>query len=180
VEDFSPARQPVYIWEGADGDQAYGFPALGGRLDGVKAAMFRHGSPAVADRLERTVGPDEALPLLEFVRHRLPGLGPEVCAAVACMYTTTPDEHFVLGCPAGDERVVVCSPCSGHGFKFVPVIGEIVADLVTKGGTEHDISLFDPGRFAGARQGPQPPGALPCPGPALPMTPTAPQDAPAP
>jgi glycine/D-amino acid oxidase-like deaminating enzyme len=64
------------------------------------------------------------------------------------MYTVTPDEHFILGFADGDERVVVCSPCSGHGFKFVPVIGELVADLVESGGTRFDISLFDPARFS--------------------------------
>jgi glycine/D-amino acid oxidase-like deaminating enzyme len=71
------------------------------------------------------------------------------CAAVACMYTTTPDEHFVLGFAPGDERLVICSPCSGHGFKFVPVIGEVAADLITSGGAHLDISLFDPARFSG-------------------------------
>ena len=120
--------------------------------------MFRHGSPAGADSLERTVGPDEVRPLLEFVKQRLPGLGPEVCAAVACMYTTTPDEHFLVGYPSGDQRVVVCSPCSGHGFKFVPVIGEVVADLVTGASTAFDISLFDPDRFCSPHNGAEPTG----------------------
>ena len=64
----------------------------------------------------------------------LPGLDPEPASASTCLYTTTPDQHFVL-----DRRgpVVVCSPCSGHGFKFVPAIGEIVADLAD-GGTQDE------------------------------------------
>jgi sarcosine oxidase len=148
IERFSPERQPVYVWEDSKGAQVYGFPALGSGRDGVKAAFFRNGTPALADAMPRTVDPDEVTPLLEFLRSRIPTLGPGVCAAVACMYTTTPDEHFVLGFPQGETRVVVCSPCSGHGFKFVPVIGEVVADLVDSGGTRFDISLFDPGRFS--------------------------------
>jgi sarcosine oxidase len=150
IERFSPDVQPIYVWEGSEGTQAYGFPALGNEKDGVKAALFRGGAPAEPDRLERTVGPEEAAPLLEFLSSRQPALGPEDCAAVACMYTTTPDEHFVLGFAPGDERIIICSPCSGHGFKFVPVVGEVVADLVTLGGTRLDISLFDPARFSGS------------------------------
>jgi len=150
IERFFPDVQPIYVWEGPEGTRAYGFPALGGDKDGVKAALFRRGAPAEPDHLKRTVGPEEVAPLLGFLSSRLPALGPEVCAAVACMYTTTPDEHFVLGFAPADERVVICSPCSGHGFKFVPVIGEVAADLVTSGGTHLDISLFDPARFSGA------------------------------
>jgi sarcosine oxidase len=102
----------------------------------------------LADKLTREVADQEVIPLLDFLADRIPALGPEVCRAAPCMYTTTPDEHFVLGYPRGEERVVVCSPCSGHGFKFVPVIGELVADLVTSGSVRFDISLFDPDRFS--------------------------------
>jgi glycine/D-amino acid oxidase-like deaminating enzyme len=119
----------------------------------IRQAYFE--SPAYVPLLLRayqlwhTVGPEEAAPLLGFSSSRLPALGPEVCAAVACMYTTTPDEHFVLGFAPGDERLVICWPCSGHGFKFVPVIGEVAADLITSGGAHLDISWFDPARFSG-------------------------------
>jgi sarcosine oxidase len=148
VEQFAPSRQPIYIWEDAAGEQVYGFPALGTAADGVKAAFFRRGTPTVADKLTREVADQEVVPLLDFLAERIPALGPEVIRAVPCMYTTTPDEHFVVGYPRGEERVVVCSPCSGHGFKFVPVIGELVADLVTSGSVRFDISLFDPDRFS--------------------------------
>jgi sarcosine oxidase len=150
IERFAPARHPIYIWEDHAGTQVYGFPALGGAAEGVKAAFFRRGVSTTADELQRGVAPGEAVPLLDFLSTRLPALGPGVCAAVACLYTTAPDEHFVLGSVGGYERVVICSPCSGHGFKFVPVIGEMVADLVEFGGTRFDISRFDPARFAPA------------------------------
>ena len=152
VEQFAPSRQPIYVWEDAAGVQVYGFPALGTSADGVKAAFFRRSTPAVADDLMRLVADEEVMPLLDFLAHRIPALGPGVCRAVACMYTTTPDEDFVLGYPRGEDNVVICSPCSGHGFKFVPVIGEVVADLVTSGSTRFDISPFDPMRFAGTSE----------------------------
>jgi len=59
-----------------------------------------------------------------------------------CMYTLTPDEHFVIAVHPDHPQVVIASPCSGHGFKFTPVIGEILADLAIDGHTAHDISLF--------------------------------------
>jgi sarcosine oxidase len=64
------------------------------------------------------------------------------------MYTNTPDGHFVVGRHPRHPQVVVACGFSGHGFKFAPVIGEIVADLVIDGTTTHPVGLFDPGRFA--------------------------------
>jgi len=64
------------------------------------------------------------------------------------MYTNTPDRHFVIDFSPGDRRVVVISACSGHGFKFAPVIGDIAADLVCDGATRRDISRFAASRFA--------------------------------
>ena len=77
----------------------------------------------------------------------LPGLtGPPVAATV-CLYTTTPDSHFVIGPHPSFRNVVVACGFSGHGFKFVPVVGKILADLVLDGSTRHPIGLFDPLRF---------------------------------
>jgi sarcosine oxidase len=65
------------------------------------------------------------------------------------MYTVTPDHHFVIGgLPGAGERVTVAAGFSGHGFKFVPVVGEVLADLATTGTTALDLSLFDPSRFS--------------------------------
>ena len=65
-----------------------------------------------------------------------------------CMFTNTPDEHFILDVLPGHPQVVVASPCSGHGFKFASVIGEILADLAQSGETPHDIELLRLSRFA--------------------------------
>jgi sarcosine oxidase len=143
---FATGRHPVWVWEAPDGTQAYGFPALPGEHD-VKAAFFRRGSPAEPDRLERGVRPGETEALAGFLAPRIPALASAATRAVACMYTTTPDEHFVLGPHPAHPEVVLAGGFSGHGFKFVPVVGEIVADLVEAGATPRDIALFDPARL---------------------------------
>jgi sarcosine oxidase len=144
---FAAGHFPVYVWDSESGDQAYGFPAAGAPADGVKVAFFRHGGPADPDQLERTVAPDEADDLRAFLRPRLPGLPGEVVRAVPCMYTNTPDEHFVLGLHPDADNVVLAAGFSGHGFKFVPVIGELLADLAVDGGTAAAIDLFAPDRL---------------------------------
>jgi len=73
-----------------------------------------------------------------------------VMRVATCMYTNTPDGHFVIDFSPTDPRVVVVSACSGHGFKFAPIVGDIAADLVCDGGTTRDFSHFSAGRFAAA------------------------------
>ena len=68
-------------------------------------------------------------------------------ASVTCNYTLTPDHHFVIGLHPNHPQVVVASPCSGHGYKFATVVGEILADLAIDGTTRHPIDLFAPTRF---------------------------------
>jgi sarcosine oxidase len=66
-----------------------------------------------------------------------------------CIYTKTPDEDFVIDLSPTNPRIVIASPCSGHGYKFASVIGEVLADLAIDRRTRHDISRFGIGRFAG-------------------------------
>jgi sarcosine oxidase len=75
------------------------------------------------------------------------------------MYTNTPDYNFLLDLHPGDERVVICSPCSGHGFKFSNVIGSIAADLATAGTTKHEIGFLSLGRFGQRTEHPAVAGA---------------------
>jgi sarcosine oxidase len=79
-----------------------------------------------------------------FVRRWLPTLPGRLVRAATCLYTSTPDGHFVLGTHPEHPQVSIACGFSGHGFKFVPVVGEILADLATDGSTGHDIGLFDP------------------------------------
>ncbi|MDY7106257.1 MAG: N-methyl-L-tryptophan oxidase [Actinomycetota bacterium] len=140
---------PIYICEIDDGRQIYGFPAMDGPDGGVKTAFFRNGRPADPDALDRVVAPAEVDEIRERLSHTLPTLAGEHLEGVACMYTVTPDEHFVIAHHPAHEQVTVACGFSGHGFKFVPAVGEVVADLATCGTTRHPIGLFDPARFAG-------------------------------
>lgn len=142
VEPF--VDHPVYVTAGAQGEQIYGFPAIDGPGGGVKVAFFRRGRDADPDALDRVVTDAEAEEMRARVARTLPSLAGPLVAAVPCMYTTTPDEHFVI-----HRTGPVTTACgfSGHGFKFVPVIGEILADLATTGTTPLPIDLFDPARL---------------------------------
>ena len=138
---------PVYVWEREGGRQFYGFPAVDGE---VKVAFFRGGRTCTPSTIDRHVGADEVEAMAAFVAPRIPDLSGTFVRAAACMYTNTPDEHFVIARHPGHENVVVACGFSGHGFKFVPVVGEILADLAVDGRTRHPIGLFAPGRFAEA------------------------------
>jgi monomeric sarcosine oxidase len=141
-------RLPVYIHQDAAGEQVYGFPAIDGPDGGAKIAFFRRGT-VVGDplHLDRDVHADEAGYMAGYLQNLMPTLPGRLLRAVPCMYTTTPDEHFVI---ARRDQVTVACGFSGHGFKFVPVVGEILADLAVDGATRHPIALFDPLRFVQA------------------------------
>jgi monomeric sarcosine oxidase len=144
IGPFAADRHPVYVWEDATGDQIYGFPARPGE-DTAKVAFFHRPVPTDPDHVDRHVQPEEVQEISNYVRTRLPALTRHV-RALTCLYTTTPDHHFVLGPHPDHPRVSVAAGFSGHGFKFTPVVGEILADLALGGATNHDIALFDPGR----------------------------------
>ncbi|WP_041258941.1 N-methyl-L-tryptophan oxidase [Pseudofrankia inefficax] len=148
VEPFLPARQPIYIWEQSAGIQVYGFPALDGPDGGVKVAFFRRGEVTTPDTIDRAIRPREIEDMAAHLEARLPDAAGRFLRAKACMYTNTPDEHFVIARHPAHERVTVACGFSGHGFKFVPVVGEILADLALTGSTPHPIALFDPARAA--------------------------------
>jgi sarcosine oxidase len=142
--------QPVFIWEHAPDLQLYGFPAYGPGGDGVKVAFFRNGRPTDPDRLDRTVRPEEVAQMRDHLAQWMPALAGTHLRDVACMYTTTPDEHFVISLHPEHPQVAIAAGFSGHGFKFVPLVGEVLADLVTERSTAHPIGLFDPARLTTA------------------------------
>ena len=141
---FMPDRFPIYIWDlghpthsqsanpGA-GVQFYGFPADDQRR--VKVAFFRS---EVKDEHAMRGALAPCIPALA---------SGQLLDSVRCKYTLTPDHHFVIDRHPDYPEVVVASPCSGHGYKFASVIGEILADLATSGATRHPIQLFGLSRF---------------------------------
>ncbi|WP_327238983.1 FAD-dependent oxidoreductase [Streptomyces sp. NBC_01318] len=114
---------------------------------GVKVGFHYGGGAADPDHLDREIRPVEVEEMQVFLRSRIPALAVgRFLRGTACTYTLTPDEHFVLSPHPEHSQVIVACGFSGHGFKFVPVIGEILADLAIDGTTHHPIPLFDASR----------------------------------
>lgn len=145
---YSPSVMPTFIWDQARADSIYGFPRTG--PDGVKIGFHDRGGLADMSRPQPEGSPAEIAELHDVLRTTLPSVAGRHLRSVGCSYALTPDHDFVLGiAPGCDERVVVAAGFSGHGFKFVPVIGEVVADLVIAGETPYDLDFLAPTRFAG-------------------------------
>jgi sarcosine oxidase len=149
VGPFRAEHHPIYIWEDAEGGQIYGFPAIDGPAGGAKIAFFRRGTVTTPESLDTEVRQAEVDEMVAYCGQRLPDLPGAFLRGEPCLYSTTPDEHFVIARHPEHESVTVACGFSGHGFKFVPVVGEILADLATCGTTVHPIALFDPRRFTG-------------------------------
>ena len=141
---FAPGNCPIFIWEFEPGRFFYGFPDLG---DGVKIAIHHEGECTEPDLLRREVGQNDIVAVRALADRFLPGASGSLQSTAVCMYTNTPDCHFVLGQHPDFPNVVVASPCSGHGFKFSPVIGELAAMLLDDESPPFDLSLFSPKRF---------------------------------
>jgi sarcosine oxidase len=137
---------PVFLFDRPDGI-FYGFPAIDER--GLKCAVHSGGAavtdPLTVDRRLEVDADDEAR-LESFLRIHLPGVNFHVNHHVVCFYTMTPDEHFVVDRHPASDRVVFAAGLSGHGFKMTTALGEILADLVLHGRTEHPIGFLGLGR----------------------------------
>jgi sarcosine oxidase len=138
------ARLPIYIVQDTD-RIFYGFPYVEGQ--GVKVAGLHFGDKADPDTVDRTVSAGDEERVRAWLRRRMPLANGERRDAKVCMYTNTPDANFIVDRLADHPNVVVASACSGHGFKFSSVIGEIVADLVLDGETRHPISFLSADRL---------------------------------
>jgi sarcosine oxidase len=108
----------------------------------VKVAQDHFGEATLPDLVDRRVTEKDERPVRNFIRDHIPLLDGEIISSVTCLYTNTPDGQFLLDFHPRHRSVLLVSPCSGHGFKFSSVIGEIASDLVDDGSTTHDISHF--------------------------------------
>jgi len=150
-EEFTADRFPIFIRDrGAPDLTWYGFPSLDGST--VKVAIHHDGQEADPDRLDRDIRESDYEAVTTLVRRAIPGLEPVPVRGKVCMYTNTPDGHFVIGRPPGTSRIVMLGPMAGHGFKFAAVVGAIGADLATEGSTGLPIDAFSPARFETAAQ----------------------------
>lgn len=136
---FSPTRFPVFVMDAEEG-HFYGFPEFG--VPGFKLGKYHHRREIVdPDQLDRSVHAVDVDVLRAFVARHFPDAAGALLRTKVCLFTNTPDEHFIVDRIPGAAEVLGISACSGHGFKFCSVIGEIAADLVQQGETRHDISL---------------------------------------
>ncbi|HEY8111249.1 MAG TPA: N-methyl-L-tryptophan oxidase [Actinomycetes bacterium] len=141
---YAPERFPVFIRE-SNGHFLYGIPSPNGHA--LKVGIHHEGVPTSPRTIDRSVSHSDIAMLTTLVNQLLREVEQAADRASVCMYTNAPDGHFVIGAAPGFDNVTVVSACSGHGFKFAPVLGEIAADLAVDGGTQHPIALFDPARL---------------------------------
>ncbi len=137
---------PVFLFESSDG-VFYGFPKLDAR--GVKVAEHS-GGPTVNDPLvvDRTVDRIEQQRLEGFLAFHLPNVSSRVADHATCLYTMSPDEHFIIDRHPALSNTFLTAGLSGHGFKFAPVLGRALADLAFDAGTELSIDFLSLKRFA--------------------------------
>jgi sarcosine oxidase len=143
-ELFRAGRMPVSMFEMEDGRLFYTMPDTG---HGVKIGWHHSGHVTTADNIDRTVSADERAAISTLLERHLPLARGRERAAAACLYTNTPDAAFIIARHPAVPAALIVSACSGHGFKFSTVIGEIVADLLTTGRSAFDLTPFALRRF---------------------------------
>ncbi len=142
-----PPSMPVFFFHTPD-DLIYGFPDFRG--SGVKVAShISCGELTSADETRAEVSDEEKAHLKRFVGRFIPAAAGRIRQTHVCIYTRSTDEHFVLGLHPSASQIVLASPCSGHGFKFASIFGEVLADLAMTRATDKPIEFFSPNRFLG-------------------------------
>lgn len=141
VYDASALDHPAIFTAPADeAECVYGLPEASGTY---KVALHHGGEIGHPDKLSAVPSEHDLASIEKYVKQRLPRLPPQPISAAVCRYTNTPDHHFVLGPHPGHGNVLIATGCSGRGYKFAAVIGEILADLCD-GRCRHRIDLFRP------------------------------------
>jgi sarcosine oxidase len=135
---FTPAHCPIAMIEYEPDRFFYTLPDSG---NGVKAAIHHEGARVDPDTVARVVSEGERARALELLRRYLPRAAGQHRSSATCLYTNTPDGHFFIAPQLPDERLLVVSACSGHGFKFASAIGEAITDLCT-GRSRPDLAPF--------------------------------------
>jgi monomeric sarcosine oxidase len=136
VEDpavFQPDRFPIFIADGPLGS-VYGLPSFGG--PGIKVGNHSGGEETTPELANRAVGAEETEEVLPFVRPSLPLVSDRVIESAVCLYTMTPDHHFIVDRHPSYPNLAFGAGFSGHGFKFAPAIGELLVDLVLSSRTQ--------------------------------------------
>jgi len=145
AELFQPNRLPVFNVTVPEG-RYYGTPVFG--IPGFKVGCYHHHHENVdPSTIDRDCHPRDEATLRSFVQKYFPEAAGPTMGMKVCMFTNTPDEHFIIDAHPDYPQVFIASPCSGHGFKFASVVGEIMADLAEQGGTRLPVDMFKLSRF---------------------------------
>lgn len=131
---------PITMLEHADGRMLYTLPDVG---HGVKAGTHHRGAIVDPDTVDRTISMAEEERMRTLLDAWMPGAAHRVLDGSVCLYTNTPDHHFVIGAHPAHDNVLLVSACSGHGFKFAPALAEIVTSAVLDGPSTLTPGLFD-------------------------------------
>lgn len=148
--DFSYKKFPVFIWKpnATRIGGFYGFPAINGE-QAIKIARGQYGETTDVNTVNRKVSEQEITDMYEqCIAPYLPDVSRQCIRAVTCLYTNTPDEHFIIDKHPSHSNVFVVSPCSGHGFKYSAAIGEGLAEFICEGKSTVDLSDFRIARFS--------------------------------
>ncbi len=144
-EHYEPQNFPVWNLSVPEG-RFYGLPVYD--VPGFKLGKYHHLDEQVdPDDWNRDPGPADERLLRDFTEQYFPAGAGETMRLATCMFTNSPDEHFILDTLPDHPQVAVGAGFSGHGFKFASVIGEVLADLASEGGTDHPIDMFSLDRF---------------------------------
>ncbi|MFN2567374.1 MAG: N-methyl-L-tryptophan oxidase [Gemmatimonadaceae bacterium] len=144
-ELHAASRCPLALWEFERDRMVATFPDVG---DGVKAGVHHEGETTDPTSVRRTTTPEEDAGIRALLSRLMPHAAGRQLEARVCLYTNTPDRDFLVDAHPARPEALILSPCSGHGFKFASAIGEIAADLTTRGTSSFDLSPFRLGRFA--------------------------------
>lgn len=125
---FAPDRFPVFIADSPAGE-IYGFPVYG--VPGLKIANHAGGEMVDLDNVERFTRPGENRDCLELAARVIPEVTSRVVKSAVCLYAMTPDTDFIIDRHPASSRVAIGAGFSGHGFKFAPAVGELLANLIT-------------------------------------------------
>ncbi|MFW6174401.1 MAG: N-methyl-L-tryptophan oxidase [Chloroflexota bacterium] len=141
---FLPGACPVSVWEYDSGKRVYALPDMG---TGFKAARHHDGERTDAHSIDRTTRQEDEETVKDMLRRYIPGGNGPVLRSSVCMYTDTPDFHFLVDYHPDHSNVLIASPCSGHGFKFASMIGEMLSEMLLKGQSRFDLGLFSMSRL---------------------------------
>lgn len=143
------SAMPFVMWVGDTNERYIGvFPTPPGGTPGLKILGEQFVETTDPHTVDRTVSADEIDSFYhELVEPKVGGVRPRCVKTAVCLYTNTPDDHFVVDYGLGSDRVIVMSPCSGHGFKHSAALGEAVAQLLAYGQSTLDLAVFSAERL---------------------------------